>query len=258
MNKITDDRFSVARTDSYDLIFEIQFSRLRFMVRSGEQLLWLEDHFLGNSNDVATLVTKCTALLDHHSFLNTRFWKSVKLVSDLQVHTLIPAADFDASKAEEYLMLTYPTARLTDFEISYDPVLNQQVVTGTLRQLNSIFRNYYPGLQVVSSIAATAGYFSRMAPEQTLGVISDRFIELFYLNGKNKTLRAEKTAVKNIRNTKITTSVLVVFGEVTPFSTSYGLLKEKFETVTIGQLPHPAGINLREFPEHRYFRLLNT
>jgi len=258
MNTITDDRFSAARTDLYDLIFEIQFSRLRFMVRSGEQLLWLEDHFLGNSNDVASLITKCITLLEQHSFLNTRFWKSVRLVSDLQVHTLVPDSAFEASKAGEYLMLAYPTARLTDFEISYEPVLDQQIVTGTLRQVNGTFRNYYPGLRVVSSIAAAAGYFSRMAPEQTLGVISDRFIDLFYLKGKNKTLRAEKTAIKNIRNKRITTPVLVLFGEVTPFSTSYGLLKEKFETVIIGRLPQPAETNFREFPEHRYFRLLNT
>lgn len=250
--KITDDRFSTERTDLYDLTFEIQFSRLRFLVRSGGQLLWLEDHFLGNSNDLAACMAKCTSLIEQHAFLTTRFWKSVRLTSDLQIHTLVPLPAFDPSKAESYLMLTYPTANLSDFEVGYEPVLNQQVVTGTLRPVNRFFKDRFPGLGLISSIATGAKYFGHLPPDHTLAVISGTFIDFYYQNRKNKSLAAERTPLRNLSRIRAFTPSLVIFGEITPFSTDYRVLQEKFQTVVIGELPG----EFRDIPSHRYFTLL--
>ncbi len=258
--KITDDRFYAERTDLYDLIFEIQFSRLRFMVRNGEQLLWLEDHFLGNSNDIAACLAKCSGLIEQHAFLGIRFWKSVRLVSSLQIHTLVPASVFESSKAETYLGLTHPTASFADFEVSTEPVLNQQVVTGTLRQVNRFFRDRYPALVLVSSVAEGAKHFSLLGPDQTLGLISDSFIDLIYLKGKNRTLTAEKSPARHLRNIRAFTPALVLFGEITPFSVSYGILKDKFQTICIGDAPRQAGFSepFQNIPAHRYFTLLHS
>lgn len=257
---ITDDRFSIERTDLYDLVFEIQFTRLRFIVRSGDQLLWLEDHFLGNSNDIPAFISQCTAVLDQHPFLSTRFWKSVRLVTDFQIHTLLPSSVFEPSKAEEYLMLVYPSAGLPDFEINYEAVLNQYVVTGTLRQINRLFRERYPELKIISTITVGLHHFSTLPPDQTLGIISDTFIDLYYQNGKSKTLVAEKLPVRNLTHIRALTPVLVLSGEVTPFSASYGILKDKFQTVIITHTPPAAAQSekFRDLPEHRYFTLLNT
>lgn len=258
--KITDDRFSAERTDLYDLIFEIQFSRVRFVVRSGGLLLWLEDHFLGNSNDITGCLAKCSVLLDQHPFLGTRFWKSVRLVSSLQIHTLVPVSGFEPSKAETYLKLTYPTATFTDFEVNSEPVLSQQVVTGTLRQINRFFRDRYPGLVLVSSIAEGAKHFSGLAPDQTLGLISDSFIDLIYLKGKSKTLTAEKSPARGLGKIRAFTPALVLFGEITPFSASYGILKDKFQTVTIGGTFRQTEFSepFQNIPLHRYFTLLHS
>lgn len=258
--RITDDRFSAERTDLYDLVFEVQFSRIRFIVRSGDQLLWLEDHFLGYSNDIGACIAHYTRLLEEHPFLSVRFWKSVKLVSDFQIHTLIPADAFEPSKAATYLMLAYPTARADDFEVSSEPVLNQYLVTGTLRQINRLFIERYPRLSIVSGLVAGLKYFSRLSPDQTLGVISDSFIDLYYQNGKSQTLVAVKSPIRNLEKIRAQTSALVLSGEVTPFSTAFEILKEKFKTVIISPGTPSAGQSERfqDIPEHRYFTLLNS
>lgn len=258
--KITDDRFSTERTDLYDLVFEIQFSRLRFLVRSGDQLLWLEDHFLGNTNDISAFMSQCTGVLNQHPFLQIPFWKSVRLVTNFQIHTLLPSSVFTSSKAEKYLTLAYPSVRFSDFEINYEEVSSQYVITGTVAKINRLFRERYPDVKVISAIAVGLQYFSTLSPDQSLAIVSDSFIDLYYQNGKSKTLVAEKLPVKNLDHIQAFTPVLVLSGEVTPFSGPYGILKEKFHTVIISGTT-PAGVpaeKFRDFPEHRYFTLLNT
>ena len=257
--KITDDRFAAERTDLYDLHLEIQFSHFRFMVKSGEQPLWLEDHFLGYSNNITTCLAKCAALLEQHPFLRTALWKRVKLASALQIHTLVPTPVFDAAKAATYLELTYPAALPADFEISFEPVLNQQVITGCLQEINRFFREYYPDLTPLSIVAEGAKYLHPLSPDLTFGLISDSFIDLIYRKGKNQDLTTEKILTRNLNDIIAPTSTLVLFGEITPFSTRFKLLEEKFKTVIPGT---PAAAeewtgNFRNIPAHRYFTLLH-
>lgn len=259
--RITDDRFSTERTDIYDLVFEVQFSRMRFMVRSDDQVLWLEDHFSGNSNDIGACIAQYTRLLEEHPFLSARFWKSIKLVTDFQIHTLIPSEAFEPSKAEAYLMLAYPTARPDDFEVNSDLVLNQYLITGTIREINRLFTERYPRISIVSALAVGLKYFSGLSsPDQTLGVVSDSFIDLYYRNGKSPTPIAVKWPIRNLEMISAHTSALILSGEVTPFSKAFEILKEKFTTVTINPDTYGAGQSdsFRDIPEHRYFTLLNA
>jgi len=253
--KITDERFSAERTDLYDLIFEIQFSRFRFMVCSGSQLLWLEDHFLGNSNDLQACMARYSAILEQHPVLGIPYWKSIRLISGFQIHTLIPAEVFETSRAAEYLQLVYPSARLADFEVTSEAVLNQHMVSATISKINRIFRERYPTLTVLSGITTGMRYFARLSPDITLGVMADRFIDLYYRNTKSKLTIAEKIPLKYLD--ELSGSTLTLMGEVTPFSASFALLKERFQTVMIGNyvLPEEPAGKFADLPGHRYFTL---
>ncbi|MCD8539930.1 MAG: DUF3822 family protein [Leadbetterella sp.] len=256
--KITDDRFSAERTDLYDLILEIQFTRLRFIVRSGDQLLWLEDHFLGNSNDITACEKAVSSLIREHAFLGGRFWKSVKLISDFQVHTLVPSAHFEASRAPGYLALTFPTADPDKLEVISETVGSQALVAGTVKSVNILFRTFYPNLTVSSALAVGLRYFNNLNGGQTMGVISETFLDLYYQNLKTKTIAVIKSPLKNLDHLIAGTSDLLLYGEVTPYSRTYGILETRFRNLILGDNPLPEALpgKFSGLPPQRYFTLL--
>lgn len=256
--KITDDRFSDGRTDLYDLTFEVQFSRLRFIVRSGDQLLWLEDHFLGNSNDIPACEKAIVSLIEEHPFLAVRFWKSVKLISDFQIHTLVPSAHFVSARAPKYLALTFPTADLKQLEITWEAVHDQALVAATVKSVNTIFRAIYPDLTVTSSIAVGLRHFSSLNDTQTMGVISETFLDLYYQNSKNKTIAVIKSPLRNLDHLTGSGEDLLLYGEVTPYSRSYAMLKPRFRSLTLGNITGPEALpgKFSGLPPQRYFTLL--
>lgn len=256
--KITDDRFSAGRTDLYDLTFEVQFSRLRFIVRSGDQLLWLEDHFLGNSNDIAACEKAMVTLIEEHPFLSLRFWKSVKLISDFQIHTLVPSSHFTATKASKYLALTFPTADLHQLEVISETVHGQTLVAGTVKSVNAIFRAIYPDLTVTSAIAVGLKHFSSLNDTPVMGVISETFLDLYYQNSKNKTMGVIKSPLRNLDHLTESGEDLLLYGEVTPYSRSYGMLKPRFRSLVLGNITGTEALpgNFSGLPPQRYFTLL--
>lgn len=257
MNNFTDDRFSAERTDLYDLTFEIQFTRLRFVVRSGGQLIWLEDHFLGYSNDIAACEKAITALLETHSFLHIQFWKSVKLISDLQIHTLVPSSHFAADNARKYLELTFPAADMEQLDLISETIHDQTLVTGTVRSVNALFSTRYPNLTVTSTLAVGLKHFCSRNATPAMGVISETFFDLYYQNSKNKMMVVIKSPLRNL--SRLTGPDLLLFGEVTPYSRSYSLLKSQFRSLVLGDITGAETLpeSFSELPPQRYFTLLS-
>lgn len=256
--RITGDRFSAERTDLYDLTFEIQFTRLRFLVKSGDQLLWLEDHFLGNSNDIAACEKAILSRIETHPFLNIRFWKSVKLISDLHIHTLVPSSHFVADNAPEYLALTFPSADLRQLEIMNEAIHGQTLVSGTVRSVNAIFRTLYPHLTITSTLAVGLKHFCTLNGTAAMGVISETFFDLYYQNSKNKMIAVIKSPLRNLGHLTAHTPTLLLYGEVTPYSRCYSLLKSRFQSLVLGDITGPEALpgKFSELPPQRYFTLL--
>ncbi len=254
--KITDERFSTEYTERYDLTLEVQYSRLRFTVKHGEELLVLEDHFLGQGHDLTACLSRCAALIEHHPFLGLPSWKGVQLLSDFEIHTLVPAPVFLPSLAERYLALAYPSAPVTDFDVYSEAVSGHYLVSGTPKKVTRLFTMVYSGLAPLSSLAVQARYFARNFTHLAMGVASDHFVTLYAMKGKNKTLNIERIPVRNLPNLSTSASELILFGEITPFSASYGVMKEKFQAVRIGHTPPPSE-HPDSIPWHRYFTLLS-
>lgn len=253
--KITDERFSAEYTERYDLTLEVQYSRLRFTVKYGDELLVLEDHFLGQGHDLTACLSRCTALIEHHPFLGHPSWKSVQLLSDFEIHTLVPAPFYRPSLADSYLALAYPSASVKDFDMYSGAVSDHYLVSGTPKKVTRLFTTLYPGLGTPSSLAIQAGYFAQKYTHLTMGMVSDHFVTLYTMKGKNKFLNIEKIPIRNLPGLPASASELVLFGEITPFSASYRVMEEKFQTVRIGHTPPPSG-HTDSTPWHRYFTLL--
>lgn len=257
MNKITDERFSAERTDFYDLTFEIRFTRLIFMVKSGSHLLWLEDHFLANASDISSCVQAARSLIAAHPFLAGRYWKSVKLISEFQIHTLLPHSHFDPSRSQQYLALTFPSADLHQMEIITEEIHGQVLVAGTVRSVNETFRSFYPDMTVTSSVAIGMKHFNTLMDTPGMGVISENFLDIYYRN-KSKRIVAVKLPLRNLEEVNTLIDDLLLFGEITPYGRPYQLLKPLLKRLTLGNINEtdllpgtPAGL-----PSQRYFTLL--
>jgi hypothetical protein len=258
--KITDERFSTDRTDFYDLIFEVQFSRFRFIIQSNDSVIWLEDYYLGTENNLEATSEKIEEIFFNHSFLKNPYWKSIKVISDFQVHTLLAENSYQESKNEEYIRISYPTIRLTDFEIFNQKAGNHVVIFALIKSVNDIFRKNYPEgkFQFTSGTSVGLSYYASSENKDALWVISDSFVDQFYKNPKTKTLICSKTPIRHISSINLTGENLKVFGEITPYSTAYGLLVGRFKNVTVGETPNEDRLSsgFSEIAAQRYFTLM--
>ena len=258
--KITDERFSTDRTDFYDLIFEVQFSRFRFLIQSNDSVIWLEDYYLGNENNLTSTSEKIKEIFLNHSFLKNPYWKSIKVISDFQVHTLLAESSYQQAKNEEYIRISYPTIRLADFEIFSDKAENHVIIFALIKSINDIFREVYPEgkFQFTSSTSVGLNYYASSECKDALWVISDSFVDQFYKNPKTKTLISSKTPVRSISSLNLPTENLKVYGEITPYSTAYEIIRERFKNVTIGETPNEDKFSVvfSEVAGQRYFTLM--
>ena len=256
-NAPANNRFSADNSHQYTLVLELQFSHFRFLVQWGEHLLWLEDHFLGSTNDLATCLARCGQLLEQHPVLGIRNWAEVRLTTDFEIFTLVPTADFQPDMMESYLRFTYPTAQADDFVVQSRLAGGQQVVSGTPGEVYRYFAGQFPGLRLISAVALAAEHLDKMASDTALAVFSDAFVTLGYRRGKMQQTVVEKLALRHLHNIPQLASRLVVLGEITPFSPLYKVAGTVFQTVEAGETGTPEGQS-DEIPWHRYFTLLRT
>jgi hypothetical protein len=258
--KITDERFNTDRTDFYDLIFEIQFSRFRFIILSNDSVIWLEDHYLGIENDLPTTLEKIKNIFTTHSFLKIPYWKSIKVISDFQVHTLLENNSHTSSKNEEYIKICFPTINLSYFEVYSEKAGNHTVVFALVKTANQLFREYYPEgkFHFTSSTYVGINYNSSLATENTLCILSDSYLNSFYLNPKTKTPITTRIPLSQISTFQPPSQSLKIYGEITPYSTAYRLLNDRYTNIIMGETPNEGKlpIGFTEVSSQRYFTLM--
>ncbi len=260
--RITDDRFTKERTDLYDLIFEIQFSRFRFIVCSGDSVIWFEDHFLGLENDVEATLEKTSEIIKNHDFLSVKDWKTIRVISDFQLHIIIPAGNFKGNNINEYIQVAFPSIKLSDFELFSEKIDAQIIVYALMKKVNELFTKMYPQLIVSFTTPTVIGltHFCKNDPANATCVVSDVFFDLYHRNGKSKLITVERLPLKELHRLPSNKKSLNIYGEITPYSTVYKYLEEKFESIEIGSL-QKAGQFSPKFVDiacHRYFTLISS
>lgn len=258
--KITDERFLIERINQYQLILEVQFSRLRFIVVFNNNVITLEDHFLGSDNSVPTFLEKIHTIFEEHPFLKQNQWESVKLISDFQIHTLIPIGNFNSDFRKDYIHISFPTVVLEDFDVFHVQAQNQVLVYATLKKVNDFFREYFTNLRCSSTVAEAFLYHNTYLDSQVLGVISDNYVDVLSKNTKTKNTITARMLLRDLNQSKPIKETLLAFGEITPYGTIYNDLSELYNEVIIGETPqqYELPVQFKEVACQRYFTLLTS
>lgn len=258
--KITDERFSKDRTDFYDLVFEVQFSRFRFLIQSNDSVIWLEDYYLGSKNNLETTSEKIREIITNHAFLNITFWKSIRIISAFEVNTILTENNHEICKNDEYIKICFPSIELNNFTIFSQNIKKNVIVFALVKSINQIFISQYPEskLQFTSTAAVSLGHQNSSDLTTSVCLVTESFVDIIRENPKTKTLKSDRILTRNINNLNQSSEDVVLYGEVTPYSPMYGVLREKFKGITMGKTPNEEKLSaqLSEIASQRYFTLL--
>lgn len=257
--KITDDRFHIENIEQYNLVFEIQFSRLRFVLAQNATIFWLEDYFLGLENDIDTVIYRIRTIIENHPFLKATYWKTIHIVSDFEINTLIPKELFLEKNLNCYIETAFPTSESNEFEYSYSSTKKQIFVFGLLKRINNTFREIYKDKEIFfeSASAISLNYYDQSGSEY-LCTISETFITLYKTAPKSKLITSLKVGFQEIGLLPAIDNPITVFGEITPFSHTYQQMEAHGYQILFKELP--AEIKLSQYfadiATQRYFHIL--
>jgi hypothetical protein len=250
---LVDDRFNPVRCDAYDLYIEIQFNRLRFIAKKDEEILCLEDHFLGVCTDPAQTSVQVDKLMAIHPFLSRKDWKSVHLISQLQVHAVVPTEA--RGDAEKYLSLVFNGIHTDNFTFFSEVFEKQTLHIGTLTSIFRTFQKYYERIELHSPLAAGLRLtLERRSPQI---IISDQFLDYYYYYPKKGSVSIRRIPLKDLETLDIENHPTTLWGEITPFGNLYNQLKEKITEIEMGNINKGIANFYSEIPQHRYITLLN-
>ena len=271
--KITDDRFSIDRIEEYDLLIEVQQTRLKFLLRetSTKTTIWLEDHYLGTNNNPTTIEENLKYVINQHEFLKANFWNSIDVTVHFPFYGIIPKDFFSLHLSEKYLKLQYPELVVEEYQTENFPIKDDQFIFLTPKNLKKLFESYYPNKPIgfSNTFANALKYFEKhnRIQNKNLIIIYDSWMEAIYIEPKTGNLKSEAVSLKS----KILPDLLIeiekngqlktlIFGEITPFSTIYRLIKNKLKALEFGGIPRNCKLSqyFSEVPEQRYFTLLNV
>lgn len=270
--KVTDDRFSIDRIEDYDLLMEVQQTRFKFLLRekSSKTIIWLEDHYLGSNNSPETFEFKLKKIFAEHEFLKANFWNSINLTVDFPCFCSIPKDFYVEKLSQNYLKVQYPDLASVEFEIETIKIKDEYLIFSVPKKTISLFENYFPS-KVVSfsnSLLNSIKYFygHERIQNKNLLILNDEWLEAIYIEPKTGSIKTEKITLKSKnlygflneieKNGQLKT---LIFGEITPFSAIYRVIKEKLKALEFGGIPRNSKLSqyFSEIPEQRYFTLLN-
>jgi hypothetical protein len=270
--KITDERFSIERIEDYDLLIEVQQTRLKFLLRetNSKTIIWLEDHYLGASSSSSSLELKLKNIYSQHEFLKANFWNKIEITIHFPFYGVIPNAFFSRDLSEKYLKIQYPELDFEKYKIEEILVKDENFLFLIPKELISIFQNYYPTKQLrfSNTLANAIKYFEthERIQNKNLIIINDSWLEAIYIEQKTGIIKTEAVSLKS----KLLVAVLseiekngqlktLIFGEITPFSSIYRLIKNRLKALEFGGIPRNCKLSqyFSEVPEQRYFTLLN-
>lgn len=271
--KVIDDRFSIDRIEDYDLLIEVQQTRLKFLLRetSSKTTIWLEDHYLVSNYDPATFEGNLRAIINEHEFLKANFWNSIYVTVHFPFYGVIPKEFFSPDLSEKYLKLLYPELAVENYQTENLSIRVDQFIFLIPLDLKKLFLSYYPSKNIVFSntFANALKYFEKheRIQNKNLIIINDNWIEAIYLEPKTGHLKTEAVSLKSKMLTDFLSEIeengqlkTVIFGEITPFSSIYRLIKNKLKALEFGGIPRNCKLSqyFSEVPEQRYFTLLNV
>lgn len=249
-----DDRFSLERSDAYDLLLEVQRTRFRFALKLGAETLYLEDHFLGLHETATETIAALCALVDQHPFLTRSAWKEIFLFSDFQLHTLLPA-ELGKTPAE-FLQIAYPTAPATELDFSYVPLQKQYLHFASLKTVHQAVAAYFPGVQLRSA-TATALHYAYRAQSDVL-YVTDRYADSCTYLAKPQAVAVRRVRLADLRTLPSHKNAVAVFGEVTPYSALFEEIRGIYPQAKMGEWTGEDELSGKysTVPQHRYFSLL--
>lgn len=254
MFQIKDDRFSLERSDAYELLLEVQRTRFRFAVKAGAETLYLEDHFLGLCDTDTETCAAFSKIIETHPFLTSQPWKEVFLFSDFQLHTLLPA-DMGAYPAQ-YLPIAYPSAPQDELDFSYVPLQKQLLHFATVKSINTTVNRYFTGVQVRTA-TATALHYAFRAQSEVL-YVTDRYADRCIYLPKQQALAVRRAALTDLPALGNHKNALAVFGELTPYGTLFEEIRGLFPEAKMGEWVGDDELSGKyaTLAQHRYFALL--
>ncbi|MCP9763432.1 DUF3822 family protein [Lacihabitans soyangensis] len=271
--KVTDDRFSIERIEDYDLLMEIQQTRFKFLLRekNSKTVIWLEDHYLGSNNSPEVLEKKLKTVFAEHEFLKANFWNSISLTIDFPCFCSIPQDFYDSKLANNYLKIQYPELIPSEFEIVNFKLNEDYLLFGIPKRTISFFQNYYPSRLIAysNSLLNSLKYFHghERIQNKNLLILNDEWLEAIYKEPKTGNIKTEKITLKS-KNLRVFLNEIetqgqiktLIFGEITPFSSIFRIIRDKLKALEFGGLPRNIKLSqyFSEIPEQRYFTLMNV
>ncbi|MCP9767601.1 DUF3822 family protein [Lacihabitans sp. LS3-19] len=268
--KITDDRFSIDKIDTYHLVLEVQQSRLKFYLKedASNAIIWLEDHYLDTQNTKEEFLNKIKDIFSRHDFLKANFWKSITLISDFPCFCKIPEVFYDVDLTNQYLKLHFKDLITEEYQIQTEKLQQDIYIIAFPKCLITTISEIYTNadINLKNSIINNIKVFNKN-PEfksKNLLIISDMWLDVIFQNQSSSMLSHSRIALnsKNIHNfikeiVKSGQIKSVVYGEITPYSTIYKQLKYYLKAVEFGSLPKSIKLSqyFSEVPEQRYFSL---
>ena len=268
--QISDERFSIEQIENYDLFIEAHSNRFKFILRekASKIIIWLEDHYFGPLESEEEYLQKIKDLFNNHLFLKANFWNSIEVLSDAPFFCLIPNDFFNPLLSENYLKAHFSSLETSDFQIKSDKIGNQNLVFGFPKKLISVFEEIYAQKEIFYSLSIinAVKYFEKdqALHNKNILVLSDTWIEAIVKNPITKDLKIEKLSTQSNSFLDVLGRIEkegelknLIFGEITPFSNIYKVIKQKLKALEFGTIPKGTKLSqyFEELPEQRYFTL---
>lgn len=268
--KITDDRFSIEKIDTYHLVLEVQQSRLKFYLKedSSKAIIWLEDHYLDTKNSEVEFHSKIKSIFAHHEFLKANFWKSITLITDFPCFCKIPEVFFEEDLKKQYLNAHFKDIDLDDFQIQTEKIQDNIYIAGFPKKLILIFSEIYTNSEVVIKNAAINNIKNFKENPQlrnkNLLIISDMWLEAIFQNQSTSSIIYSRISLESKKIEQFLKEIVkegqiksIVYGEITPYSPTFKQIKHYLKAVEFGTLPKSILLSqyFSEIPEQRYFSL---
>ncbi len=270
--KVADDRFSIDRIEDYDLMMEIQQTRFKFMLREklSKTIVWLEDHYLGTHNNLDALEAKLEKVFAEHEFLKANFWNSISFTMDFPCFCTVPQEFYFDKLCPHYLKVEFPEIDINEYEIETFKLKEEYFIFAIPKKTISIFQKYFPNkpLNFSNSFLNSIKYFHghERIQNKNLLILNDDWLEAIYTEPKTGKIKTEKITLKSKNLRTFLTEIekngqlkTLIFGEITPFSAIYRLIRDRLKALEFGGIPRNCKLSqyFSEIPEQRYFTLLN-
>jgi hypothetical protein len=279
--EIKDERFDAEKCAEYELMIELGAERLRFFVleSANRRVLCLEDYSIGGLPNDKKWAVWLGKLFEEHPFLGADSWKNVVICFNTPSFTLIPDVYFRKEYANSYLGL------IRGEIMEGEQLLHQEVKKLEARNIFAVNKELWEWILTTYTIQLPAfvhqtgalieGTLNLSAAEKGNTLMTFHFEDDFVtltLARKEQLLFCNKFGYKTAADMGYFVMFVLdslqltpenvscyLYGEITPYSEDYQLLKKFLPHLLFGKNPKKLALGdvFEDLPEHRYFSLYN-